>query len=84
MLYYRKIIFLLAGLTGVALLVGCSAPRVTQGVITVYVNADDQEHMVQVPAGVTVEDALNAAGVILTELDRSEPSFYTFGCDIFK
>ena len=77
MLDYRKIISLLVGLTGVALLVSCSAPRVTQGVIMVHVIADGEDHTVQVPAGVTAEDALNAAGVILTELDRSEPSFYT-------
>lgn len=76
-LNFRKVIPLLVGLAGVVLLVSCSPPRVTQSVITIYVRADGDEHTVEVPAGVTAEDALNAAGVILTELDRSDPPFYT-------
>ncbi|MCJ7661720.1 MAG: G5 domain-containing protein [Anaerolineales bacterium] len=56
---------------------GCSPPRVTQGVITIHVNADGEEHSIDVSAGVTAEDALNAAGVILGELDRADPPLYT-------
>ena len=76
-LEFRKVIILGVALTGIVLLVGCSAPRVTQGVITIYVHADGEEHTVEIPAGVTAEDALNASGVILTELDRADPPFYT-------
>lgn len=59
------------------LLAGCVAPQVRQGQITVQVMADGKQVQVEVPAGSTAEDALSAAGVILGELDRSEPPLYT-------
>lgn len=74
---FCKVFTLLISLGGFILLMGCSPPRVTQGVITIHVTADGEEHTVEVSAGVTAEDALNAAGVILGELDRTDPPLYT-------
>ncbi len=75
--YFSAVFISLAVLVGISLLSSCSAPRVTQGVMSVDVIADGETHAVEVSAGVTAEDALNAAGVILSELDRTEPPLYT-------
>lgn len=69
----RLVILLLV----LALLAGCSPPRVTQGVISVKITADGEEHTVELPAGATAEDALTAAGIVLNELDRTDPPQYT-------
>lgn len=59
------------------LLTACSPPRVTQALISVRIVADGKEYQVQIPAGSMVQDALTAAGIVLGELDRSEPPVYT-------
>lgn len=66
-------------ITGVGLvfLVGCIAPQVREGRITVELLADGEAIQVEVPAGSTVDDALKAGGLILDPLDRTEPPLYT-------
>ena len=56
---------------------GCAAPQATQDLISVKILADGQEQTVQLPAGSTVQGALNAANLTLDELDRVEPPVYT-------
>jgi hypothetical protein len=66
-------------ITGVSLvfLVGCIAPQVREGRITVELLVDGEAVQVEVPAGSTVDDALKAGGLILDSLDRTEPPLYT-------
>jgi len=59
------------------LLSACASPRVTQGVITVELSVDQETESVEVPAGSTVEFALSAGGVVLGNLDRTDPPLYT-------
>lgn len=63
------------------LLVGCNAPQVKQGSITVSVTADGKTTNVEIAAGSTVEDAFRAAGIIPGSLDRSNPPLYTLLSD---
>lgn len=69
----RWLIFLIV----TALLAGCTPPQVTQALIQVSITADGKEYQVQLPAGSTAQEALTQAGVVLTELDRTEPALYT-------
>jgi resuscitation-promoting factor RpfB len=62
---------------GALLLNSCAAPHVTLGVIGVTIYADDQQIELEVPAGTTVQGALQRANIILGNLDRIEPPSYT-------
>jgi Tol biopolymer transport system component len=62
---------------GSALLTGCAAPQVTEGLITVEIIVDGENSSVQIPAGSTVDNALRAGGIILGSLDRTDPPLYT-------
>lgn len=56
---------------------GCSAPRVTQAEITVDITVDETVHTLQLPAGSTMEDALDTLGITPEALDRTEPPTFT-------
>jgi len=56
---------------------GCVSPRVTQGSITVQIQSDGKSHSVQVPAGTTVQEALQQAGIIASNQDLTDPPPYT-------
>ena len=58
-------------------MVACSPPQVRQGQIQVSVIADGKPLPVDLPAGSTVQDALDQAGLPLGTLDRSDPPLYT-------
>lgn len=58
------------------LLAACSVGSTRQQ-ISISLTVDDQTRLVALPAGSSVRDALEAAGVILGDLDRSEPPSYT-------
>ncbi|HSL44398.1 MAG TPA: G5 domain-containing protein [Anaerolineales bacterium] len=68
---------LLTVLLAISLLVGCRSPQVTSADITVQITADGRMHEVTVPAGSTVTQALQSAGVTVGNLDRVEPPPYT-------
>ncbi|MEW6567997.1 MAG: G5 domain-containing protein [Chloroflexota bacterium] len=55
----------------------CAGPRATAGTIRVQVIADGQTLDIQVPAGSTSQQALDAAGVSPNSLDRVDPPGYT-------
>lgn len=55
----------------------CSAPQATQALVTISVTADGQTYTLQLPAGSTVQQALDVTNLKLNELDRTEPSTYT-------
>ncbi len=74
----RKLFLTCAGiLTACLVLVGCSAPQVTQSAILVRITADGSTGEISVPAGSTAQDALDAAGVSFESPDRSDPPLYT-------
>lgn len=64
--------FLLAWLAS-----ACAAPQATQALIQVELTADGETVQVAMPAGSTVQQALDQAGVGLDALDRTEPPAYT-------
>lgn len=55
----------------------CSAPPATQALIDVKITADGQDISVQLPPGSTVQQALDAAGLSLSSMDRTEPPLYS-------
>lgn len=71
-LYHRLFILLLS-----LLLSACAAPQATQALIYVTITADGQTVDVQLPAGSTVQQALQNARISLNTLDRVEPPAYT-------
>ena len=64
---------------GVAILFlsACAPPQATQQLIEVNITADGKTFDVQLPAGSTVQQALDRAGLSLNTLDRTEPPAYT-------
>ena len=70
-------IFHLAILGFALLLTGCGAPKVLQDETLISLLADGQSQQVQLPAGSNVEEALQKAGITLSETDRVEPPLYT-------
>lgn len=67
----------LAGLV----MLGCSPVQAPQTTIEVTVSTADETISVDLPLGSTAEEALDAAGVEIGELDRSEPPLYTLLTD---
>jgi hypothetical protein len=61
----------------VTLLVSCRSPQVTGSDITISINADGESRNLTVPAGSTVTQALQAAGITVRDQDRVEPPAYT-------
>lgn len=66
-------VFLLVAL----LLVGCRSPQLGQELIGVQVIADGKTRQVEIQAGSTAGQALEAAGVDVSNLDKSDPPVYT-------
>jgi resuscitation-promoting factor RpfB len=56
---------------------GCSPPQTTQALIQVSINADGQIVKQQLPAGSTVQQALQDANLTLGNLDDVQPPAYT-------
>ncbi len=67
----------LLGVTLLLFMAGCSPPKATQAVILVSIAADGESVSLQVPAGSTVQQTLDSAGIALGGLDRVEPPSYT-------
>ncbi len=59
------------------MLVGCAAPQATQEQIQLVIEVDGETHPVSVPAGSTVQQALDAAHIELGALDRTDPALFT-------
>lgn len=59
------------------LLAACGRPQATAESIRVTVEADGVRRAVTIPAGGTVSQALEAAGIVLEQFDRVEPPGYT-------
>jgi len=59
------------------LLAGCRSPQLGQELIHVQVVADGNTQQVEVQAGSTAGQALEAAGVQVSNVDKSDPPVYT-------
>src|ERR1044071_9216178 len=68
---------LLTVVLAISLLVSCRSPQVTSADIRISISADGGSHTVTVPAGSTVTQALQSAGITVGNLDRVEPPPYT-------
>jgi len=74
---YRVSRSLLPVLLALSLLVSCRSPQVTGSDITISITADGESRTITVPAGSTVTQALQSAGITPGNLDRVEPPPYT-------
>jgi resuscitation-promoting factor RpfB len=74
---FFKLASRILGLLLVLLASACAAPKATQASITISITADNQTNPLQLHAGSTVQQALDAAGLSLGLLDRVEPPVYT-------
>jgi len=77
-LYHRR---LSAFFTLMLMVAGCSSPQATQAVIQVSIAADGRNIPLQLPAGSTAQQALEAAKISLAGQDRVEPPSYTLLTD---
>ena len=68
---------LLASLLAFALLASCRSPQVTSPDNTVSIAVDGETRTVSIPAGSTVSQALQAAGIKVESLDKADPPLYT-------
>ncbi len=59
------------------LLAGCRSPQLGQELIRVQIAADGKTQQVEVQAGSTAGQALEAAGLQVSNLDKSDPPVYT-------
>src|SRR3990170_231207 len=76
-LYHPGVLRTLVLLGAILIIAGCTAPQVAEANIRVHLSADGGTLDVEVPAGSTVDDALKAAGIIASPLDRTDPPAYT-------
>lgn len=72
---------LLLGIIACFLLAGCRSPQITQGDINITITVDGQKLEETVPAGCSVQDALDLAGLSLDSLDRVDPPGYALLSD---
>ncbi len=68
---------LFAVLFALSSLVSCRSPQVTGADITISIIADGETRNLTIPAGSTVTQALQAAGIAVGNSDRVEPPAYT-------
>ncbi|MEZ0395885.1 MAG: G5 domain-containing protein [Anaerolineales bacterium] len=68
---------LLALSLAVLALSGCGAPQIRQEGLLVEIYVDGVSQQIALPAGSTVQAALEASGIQLGQLDRVEPPAYT-------
>lgn len=74
--HFKTVLILLVAVLG-TMCASCASPQATQALITVSLAADGEQIDLQIPAGSTAQQALDAAGLSLNALDRAEPPLYT-------
>ncbi len=77
----KRLIPLLLTAVPLLLLAACIAPQVQQAGVSVSLHADGTTKQLTLPAGSTVQDALNAGHVTLSQTDRINPPAYTLLTD---
>jgi len=63
------------------LLTACAAPQAATGTLNIAIQRGDEQQELIVPAGSTVQDALELAQISTSTLDRIEPPAYTILAD---
>ena len=58
-------------------LTSCRSPQLAGSEMMVTITAGDDSRQVSLPAGSTVSEALNNAGIVMDSLDRTDPPSYT-------
>ena len=76
---YQTILLILI-LTGLVLS-ACVATPTPEALIDIRILVDDQEKVLRLPPGSTVQEALDDAGITLDSLDRVDPVAYTVLAD---
>ncbi len=71
-LYHRLLLGML-----IFILTACAAPQAQTQTLKITVLADGQQHEVQLAPGSSVQQALDAVGITLGDLDRLEPPAFT-------
>lgn len=79
-LYHRLYLFFLTLSLGVWIS-ACAAPTATQALIRIQVAVDGSLHTLTLPAGATVQQAVDRLAISLGSLDRLEPPDYTLLTD---
>jgi uncharacterized protein YabE (DUF348 family) len=74
LLHSRSLLFFLLAFT---LLTSCRSPQVSSPDITINISADGVVKKITVPAGSTVAQAFQTAGITVSTLDRTDPPTYT-------
>jgi len=72
----RRLVALLISFI-LTLITACNAAGTAPQPISITVNADGKQTVIQIPVGTTVQDALQKAGISTSDLDRVEPPGYT-------
>ena len=67
-----------------AVILGCTAPRATQEMVTVNIFADNTDTQINITSGSSVLEALEKANISMGELDRVEPPLFTVLSDGVK
>ena len=78
---YHQALAIYSVAVSVILITGCSAPVATQAEISVDIKADGQSVPVALLPGSSVEQALKAAYITLTSLDKVDPPLYSLVSD---
>jgi len=76
MIFKKLMVVILLNLM-LSLSTACNTAGTTPQSISVTVNADGKQIVVQIPIGTTVQTALQKAGISLNNLDRVDPPGYT-------
>jgi hypothetical protein len=73
----KRLLFVLTIWTFSLIIAACSPPQVKQGTIDISLTVDGQVMDLGIPAGSTVQDALDAAKITINEVDYTDPPEYT-------
>ena len=74
---FSRNINLFAVLTAFMLLTACRSPQVTGEDISISISVDGATQSINLPAGSTVSQALQAANITIGSIDKAEPPLYT-------
>ena len=73
-----NLLLLFGSLIGcILILTACNTSTATEGLVKITIAVDSRQVNTQVPAGATIQSALDSAGITLSNLDRVDPPTYT-------
>lgn len=72
-IFLRSIIIIFLSIV----ILGCTAPQITQELVTISISVDKKDLQLKISSGSTVQEALKSAQITLGVMDRIEPPLYT-------